>query len=154
MHKIYEDKGGFNFIYQLPQIIYSSLIPYLFSIPLEMLALTEEKIIELKEIKENIELLTKVKKINKIFKTKFILYFIISIFFLMFFWYYVSIFCAIYANTQIHLIKDTLLSFVSSLIEPFELYLIPGIFRIPSLSNRKNKRYFLYKLGSFFQAIF
>ena len=23
MHKIYEDKGSFNFIYQLPQIIYS-----------------------------------------------------------------------------------------------------------------------------------
>ena len=146
MHKIYEDKGGFNFIYQLPQIIYSSLIPYLFSIPLEMLALTEEKIIELKEIKENIELLTKVKKINKIFKTKFILYFIISIFFLMFFWYYVSIFCAIYANTQIHLIKDTLSSFISSLIEPFIFYLIPGIFRIPSISNRKNKRFNSLKL--------
>ena len=34
MHKIYEDKGVFNFIYQLPQIIYSSLLPYIFTIPL------------------------------------------------------------------------------------------------------------------------
>ena len=26
MHKIYEDKGEYNFIYQMPQILYSTLI--------------------------------------------------------------------------------------------------------------------------------
>ena len=154
MHKIYEDKGVFNFIYQLPQIIYSSLLPYIFTIPLEKLSLTEETIIELKEIKENKEFNEKAKKVNYKLKIKFILYFIISIIFLVFFWYYISIFCAIYANTQIHLIKDTLFSFVSSLIEPFYFYLIPGIFRIPSLSNQEKNRYILYKFSIIFQTIF
>ena len=61
-------------------------------------------------------------------------------------------FCAIYSNTQIHLIKDTLLSFILSLIEPFVNYLIPGLFRIPALSNNSN-RYILYKLSKIVQAL-
>ena len=154
MHKIYEDKGAFNFIYQLPQVIYSSLISYFFSIPLEMLALTEEAILELKKIKEIKELEKKSNETSYKIKIKFLFYFIISIIFLIFFWYYISVFCAIYSNAQIHLIKDTLLSFASSLIEPFIFFLIPGMFRIPSLMDRKNKLSTLYKLSSFFQAIF
>ena len=51
MHKIYEDKGKFSFFYQLPQIIYSSLISSLLNVPLNMLALSESDILELKKIK-------------------------------------------------------------------------------------------------------
>ena len=51
MHEIYEDKGAFAIIGQIPQIIYSSLISMVFSIILEFLALTGEVIIELKKIK-------------------------------------------------------------------------------------------------------
>ena len=61
-------------------------------------------------------------------------------------------FCAIYSNTQIHLIKDSLLSFATSLIEPLGMYLIPGIFRIPALIENKN-RPSLYKLSKILQFI-
>jgi hypothetical protein len=60
-------------------------------------------------------------------------------------------FGAIYRNTQLHLIKDTLISFGLSLFYPFGIYLIPGLFRIPSLSNSKNKRRYLYSLSLLFQ---
>ena len=46
-------------------------------------------------------------------------------------------FCAIYKNTQLHLIKDTLISFGLSFIYPFGINLLPGLFRIPSLSEKK-----------------
>ena len=62
-------------------------------------------------------------------------------------------FCAIYRNTQYHLIKDTLISFGSSLISPFGIYLLPGIFRIPSLSNPKNKRKYLYNISLLLQML-
>ena len=62
-------------------------------------------------------------------------------------------FCAIYVNTQSHLIKDTLISFATSLISPFGIYLIPGIFRIPSLSNKKHKRNYLYGISKIIQMI-
>ena len=62
-------------------------------------------------------------------------------------------FCAIYVNTQLHLIKDTLISFGLSLLYPFGINLMPGIFRIPSLSNPKNKRSYLYSLSKIVQLI-
>ena len=62
-------------------------------------------------------------------------------------------FGAIYKNTQVHLLKDTLISFGLSLIYPFGIYLLPGIFRIPALSNRKNKRECLYNFSKLLQML-
>ena len=62
-------------------------------------------------------------------------------------------FCVIYRNTQIHLLKDTLLSFGISLIFPFFIYLVPGFLRIYSLSDNKNKREYLYNFSKLFQSI-
>ena len=57
---------------------------------------------------------------------------------LVLFGYYIACFCGIYKNTQIHLIKDFLLSFATSLISPPLIYLIPGIFRIFALKKEQN----------------
>ena len=153
MHQIYEDKGSFNITYQLPQIVYSSLISAIFSILLNILALSEGLILNFKKEKNKKDLNIKIKSLNDKIKIKFILYFILSTLFLLFFWYYISMFCAIYINTQLHLIKDTLISYSSSLIYPFFIYLIPGLFRIPSLSNKKNKKEYLYNLSKLIQLI-
>ena len=92
------------------------------------------------------------KYLNKRLTIKFILYFIISFLLLVFFWYYISMFCVIYRNTQLHLLKDTLISVVGlSFIFPLGIYLLPGFFRILALSNRKNKRLCLYKFSNVLQ---
>ena len=62
-------------------------------------------------------------------------------------------FGAIYRNTQFHLLKDTLVSFGLSLLYPFGIYLIPGFFRIPALSEPKKKKECLYKLSSILQIL-
>ncbi len=62
-------------------------------------------------------------------------------------------FGAIYRNTQFHLLKDTLISFGFSLIYPFGIYLIPGLFRIPALTRPKNKGIYLFKLSKVLQMI-
>ena len=69
------------------------------------------------------------------------------------FGYYITCFCGIYENTQIHLIKDTILSFVLSLIYPFGICLIPGIFRITALRAKNNDKNCLYKLSKIIQTI-
>ena len=120
MHKIYIDKGSYNFIYQIPQIIYSNLISSLISVFIEFLALSENSILELK--KEKKEEVSQVKKLITILKIKFTLFFILAFLFLSFFSYYITCFCGIYINTQIHLIKDTFISFGLSLIVTFGLY--------------------------------
>ena len=62
-------------------------------------------------------------------------------------------FCTIYKNTQFHLLKDTLMSFGISMFTPFGFYLLPGIFRIPALSNPKNKRECIYKFSKVLQML-
>ena len=42
MHKIYENKGEYNFLYQITNILYSSLISDIINTFLEYLALTED----------------------------------------------------------------------------------------------------------------
>ena len=153
MHQIYEDNGSFNFLYQLPQILYSAKISRILNIFLGMLALSQNIILEYKNNKRSDDLNRKKININKKIKIKLIIYYIFSSIFLCFFWYYISIFCAIYVNTQIHLIKDTLIGYIISLISPFLFNLIPGIFRIISLHNKKSKRKFLYIISKIIQVI-
>ena len=153
MHQIYEDKGSFNLFYQLPQIIYSFFISSILNMILEFFALSEDNILNLKDNKYGRNLNQRVTKLNKILNIKFALYFAISFILLLFFWYYLSMFCAVYRNTQIHLIKDTLISFLLSFIISFAIYLLPGIFRITALSKPKNKRYCLYKFSQVLQMI-
>ena len=62
-----------------------------------------------------------------------------------------NMFLWIYVNTQIHLIKDTVISLITSFIYPFGVNLILGIFRIPSLKMKKPKGKCLYKFSSFLE---
>ena len=153
MHTIYKEKGAFNFIYQFPQIIYSSIISSVLNVLLKLLALSESSIIEFKKYKNKEELKQKEKDLLSNIKNKIMLYIIISFAFLLFFWYYVSMFCAIYNNTQMHLLKDTLISFGLSLFYPIIIYLFPGIFRIPSLADKGNEKPCMYKFSTILQII-
>ena len=151
MHKIYQDKGQFNFLYQIPQILYSTFISRFIDSLIKNFALTQDNIVEIKQETELKNLELKHKKLLKVLKIKFIVYFILTFITLIFFWYYLSCFCGIYINTQIHLIKDTIISLITSLLIPFGLFLVPGIFRIPALKEVKQNRKCLYKFSSFLE---
>ena len=151
MHKIYEDKGSFNLIYQLPQIIYSTLISSVLNFFLELLALPEDNILDYKNNKIKKDLKKRTKELKNKINIKFIFYFIISFIILLFCFYYLSMFGAIYRNTQYHLIKDTLISLALSFLSPFGICLLPGLFRIPALSHREKKRICLYRISLILQ---
>ena len=152
MHKIYENKGLFNLETQLPIACYSTIISTIINYLLDYLALSNDSILNFKNDKTLINIDKRKKKLTKLLIIKFSLYFLISFLFLLFFWYYISIFGVIYKNTQIHLLKDTLMSIGLSLILPFGIYLLPGIFRIPSLSSKNNKRKCLYNFSKILQS--
>ena len=150
IHKIYQDKGDFDFLYQLPQILNSTLISIFIDSFIRNFALSQDNIIDLKRRivkKEKI----KNKKFFQILKIKFILFFISTFFVLLFIWYYITCFCGIYINAQIHLIKDCIISLITSLFIPFVLYIIPGIFRISSLRIEKPTRKLLYSFSQFLE---
>ena len=150
MDKIYEDNGIFNLAYQINQIIYSTIISIIITQIVKFLSLTEKNVIKMKNEKiDNLDVV--IQAFLKCLMIKFILFYSISFIFLFLFWYYLSCFCAVYKNTQIYLIKDTLISFGLSLVYPLFINLIPGIFRISSL-KKKNKK-ILYQISKVIQII-
>ena len=151
MHKIYEDEGIFNIIYQLPHILYSSIICSVINNMLKYLSLSEKNVIEIKMVKINIQ--QKIRNTMKCLKLKFVLFFSLSLFFLSIFWYYLANFCAVFKNTQLYLIKDVLISFTLTLVYPFLLCLLPGLLRIPSLRDSKKEREVMYKISVIIQNL-
>ena len=145
MHKIYENNGKFTFLLQIIQILYSTLICAVINTILKLLSLSENKILEIKG-EQNFELaLDKSKDVKKYIKIKYILFFVLGFLLLSFFWYFISCFCIVYNNTQIILIKDTLISFALSYLYPFGLNLIPGIFRIYALRAKNKDKKCIYQ---------
>ena len=150
MHKIYKDKEASNFLIILPQIIYSIIIISLINHLIIKLSFTQQNILEIKHENNlhniNARIVISVKKI----KIKIISFFSISIFILFIFWYYISIFCAIFYKTQTLLIKNILVCYLISLIYPFIICLLPGIFRISALKGPGNC---LYKFSQILEII-
>ena len=156
MHKIYEDRGAFNILFQIPIILYSTLISVVLNSFMKLLAFSGETILQFKSLKFRrirINIHEKEKVLINSIRIKFILYFILSTIILLFCWYYLSMFCAIYVNTQIHLLKDTLLSYLLSLSYPFLIYLLPGFFRIPALFHKSKRNSLLFKISKILQMI-
>ena len=119
MHNVYESKGLFDISYQLPIIVYSSFISMFLGALVQMLGLSNDTIIDFKQ-NEEINIINKrEEKLVKKLKIKFALYFILSYILLLFFGYYISMFNAVYRNTQFLLLKDTLFGFGLSLVSPF-----------------------------------
>ena len=111
MHNIYINKGSFDLEYQIPKIIYSSLISIVLNVLLKLLALSNDGIISFKQNKTRKGINKRGDELKDKLNIKFVLYFILSFIFLLFFLYYLSMFGAIYRNTQLCLLKDTLISF-------------------------------------------
>ena len=145
MHKIYEDNGKFNFAYQIPQIIYSTIISSIVNFIIRYFSLSEKDLLKIKRAQKR--RIMGFGKLIKCLRIKFSIFFIFSFIFLFIFWFYLSCFCSVYINTQRHAINDALISFGLSLFYPFLLNLIPGLFRIASLNSPKKQRNCMYKIS-------
>ena len=144
MHKIYQNKGSYNILYRIPKIFYSSIICILMNILLKILSLSENDLLKIKQEKDTNLAMKKAKNIEKCIKIKFLIFFIISLLLMLFFWYFISCFCAVYRNTQFILFKDTIISFALSMLYPFGINLIPGFFRMPALKAEQKDKKNLY----------
>ena len=154
MHKIYQDRGKFDFIYQIPQILYSTIISKFIDALIKNLSLTQDDFIRLKQRKNIKNIEQERKKGLRVIKIKFIIFFVLAFLILIFCWYYITCFYGIYTNTQIHLFQDSFISDATSLFIPFLLLLIPGIFRIAALKVKKPIHKYLYKFSLFLDNCF
>ena len=151
IHKIYEDEGSYNFVYLGPYSTYSFIISQTLFTFVKYFSLSDKNISEIK-MEKSLDLSYDIRyKAEKCIKLKYTCFYILSILFLSFFWYYLSSFGAVYQNTQIYLIKNILISFAFSMLYPFVINLLPSILRIYSLNNKDNEC--IYKLSRIIQLV-
>ena len=146
MHKMYLDYGKYNFIQQIPQIIYSTIVSKLIETFLCYLSLTDKHYYQIKECKK----VTKksMRGILKCIQLKIGFFFGFTSLMFIFYWYLIACFCSVYPNSQAAFIKDTLLSFVLGNTIPFGIFLIPSFFRILSLKTEKYKLEWVYNISN------
>ena len=151
VHALYKDKGNFYLEYHMPHIVYSIIVSAVFIGIIKFVFLSEKDIMQIRSVKEKEYINGKCSKIINYVKCKFILLYILDFILMFFFWLYVGLFCAVFKNTQIYLIKKTLISFGFYLLYPFVFCLITATFRILSLKSRN--RSCLYKISQILQNI-
>ena len=147
MTYIFMTKGKYDFLYQIPQILYSTIISFVIIYILKILSLSQSDLIKIKKEsnKKKAKIMANIAK--RCLTIKLYIFFFIGIILLIFCWYYITAFGAVYPNTQLHLIKDTLISFGISMLYPFLINIIPGIFRMPALKSKNKDKKCLYNFS-------
>ena len=149
MHNIYVIGGAFDYIGQLAQMIYSTIISQILQIFINYLTMTDIHYYKIKEaLKEKNFNRKQFLLLFNCIKNKIIIFYSFTILLFLFFWYLISAFCAVYENTQKIFITDSVSSFIMGLIYPFVLYLAPAALRVISLKAKEKKNLkFLYILS-------
>ena len=141
MHKKYTQGEDFTFVQKLPQLLFTLIVSHLLEVILCFLSLTDTHVYEIKSlpIKEKrdgqkiMDILSKIQR-------KLTSFIIFTFLLFLFFWYFISAFCAVYQNTQVIYLRDSMISFAISLIDPFIIYCFTTLLRCISLTKicRKN----------------
>ena len=152
IHKIYKNKGEFNIPAQLMQIAISSTISVVLNMIIKYFSLSQKHILKIKDIKVKRAKIES-KDIYKSLRIKLNMFIVVGFLILLFSWYYLTIFCCIYKNSQIHLIKSVGISFIISMFYPVAISLIAAILRIISLGDKKKKKIILYEISKLLSFI-
>jgi hypothetical protein len=146
IHELYKSEGNLEFMYNILHIIYSTVISSFITLILKLLALSNKSILNIKKIKEKnkVKVLKRANNLIHQLIIRFNIYYFVGLLLSACFWYFISAFCAVYKNSQLLLLENTLTSYCLSLIYPFGLNLIPGIFRICALRAKNKDKNCLY----------
>ena len=145
MNKLYLSYGKYDFVQQIPQIIYSKIVSNIIEVFLCFLSLTDKHYYQIKALSKSEK--KKIFDIIKCIRTKLIIFFVFTFIIFLFYWYLITAFCAVYENTQIVYIKDSLLSFVFGFFTQLIIYFFPSLFRIISLKSKGGNLKFVYTLS-------
>ena len=140
--------GNTSFAQKIPQIIFSLLVSHAIEVLLCYLGMTDKHYYDIKALPKKQKNDQRVFDILKCMKRKLIGFYIFTFIVFLFHWYFISAFCAVYQNTQLIFLRDSAISILVSLIDPFFIYGITCILRAISLAKCcKKKIVCVYKLS-------
>ena len=147
IHKIYKEGGIYNIINFATDIICSFFIAHFLYIFIKYISLSERNIVNFKNNTKN----ANYGKLRSFLSIKYVCFFILGFLFLLIFWYYLASFCAVFKNSQIYLIKNTIICLSISFIYPFVINILPCTFRMISLRSKDRK--WVYTISKVLQFI-
>ena len=130
--------------------LYSSILANILLIFLKYICLTHNSVRSLRQIKDVNSAEKQSVCILRCIKLRILIYYILSLIFLIIFGFYILSFCAIFENTQIELIKSTFYSWLISLIYPFIICFITSIIRSISFILKSKCLYAVKLILQFF----
>ena len=130
--------------------LYSSILANILLIFLKYICLTHNSVRSLRQIKDVNSAEKQSVCILRCIKLRILIYYILSLIFLIIFGFYILSFCAIFENTQIELIKSTFYSWLISLIYPFIICFITSIIRSISFMLKSKCLYAVKLILQFF----
>ena len=131
----YHLEGEMEFLLELPKSILSYVATALFLYFLEYLTSSKFLLMLINSrIKEKV--FSQCNSFIRILRCKIKVYMSIGSLLMIFFWYYVSAFCAVFQNSQIKWIESTFISFGISMVAPFFTCLLVAVIRMLGLKWR------------------
>ena len=150
-HKLFMSGVHYYFSYHIIQILVSAAITLVVEVIVCYLTMTDRHIYEIKALPKKQINGEKIFNILKCIRTKLLSFYASTFIILLFYWYFVSAFCAVYPNSQKLYIVYCLISFVIFALIPFVVYAITTIFRVISMKDVNKKRFnCMYILGQSF----
>ena len=138
MHKANND-DDYNFVQQLPKIIFSLISTHIIEVVLCYFSMTDTTYYKIKELSKNKQNDEKIINEIQCMKKKLIGFFVFTFLLFLFYWYFISAFCAVYQNTQKTFIIDSFISIVIQFIDPFFIYGFTTLLRYISLTKCAGK---------------
>ena len=140
IHKFYINGVKYNFSQQILQITLAIIITHFIEIVLCFLSLTDRYIYEIKAWSTSERTGENIFRTVKKMKIRLVAFFVTIFFVSLFYWYFISAFCAVYNNTQGMYLIDCVISFVIFLVDPFIIYAIVALLRIISINSISCKK--------------
>ena len=140
IHLYFLNGVKFDFTQHILQIVLSIIITHVIEILLCYLSLTDRSIYQIKGLAKHEENKEKIFEIMNKMKIKLLIFFFSIFLVSIFYWYFISAFCAVYKNTQKIFIIVCVISLLIFLIDPFIVYALVTLVRFLSIKRINNKK--------------
>ena len=148
--KNYESNGQISIFVTLPKVIFSCIGSVIISTVLSLLSSFAKKFNRLKKVTNKEKLSEEVVSFMKRLKYKLIIYFTIVFVLMIFFWYFVIAFCAVYPKYQNMWLGDSAKSLLISMLFPFLFALVIVVLRYYSIQKKVK---ILYRISNIINIV-
>ena len=148
MHRKYVNGEEMTFVQKIPQLLFTLIVSHLIEVLLCYLGMTDVHVYKIKGLPKYEKNGEKIIDIIDAMKRRLVGFFVVTFILFLFNWYFISAFCAVYQNTQKIFLRDSAISFATSMIDPFIIYGATTLLRYISLIRCcKKKLGCVYKLS-------